>query len=413
MIMRSIRSYSKNRNKKTKWGRREFISSLGIFSLAGILPINVKGEEVEQREDMSQIIKVGPYLQFSGKRKMTIRWITNLPCYSWAEYGENPDILGSRVESVNAGLVEANNTIHAIVLDGLEPGKKYYYRIYSKVIEKFAPYKVDFGETDSSHINSVELTDSTKNKISFLVFNDIHGRPESFNHLMQFTCRDQADFILLNGDIFNHMENEEQIIKNLLSPFSGISGETPLVFSRGNHETRGKFARHLSTYFNRGENGFYYSFIAGPAYCIVLDSGEDKADDSQVYAGLVKFDEYRLAQREWLKKEIKKKAFKRAKYKIVFSHIPLFYSNEWHGPVHCRESWADLLNRAEIDLMICGHTHKYGIHPKVMGLHNYPIVIGGGPKDGDRTMIDVIADSNSLHLKMLGDDGTLLDELII
>jgi 2',3'-cyclic-nucleotide 2'-phosphodiesterase (5'-nucleotidase family) len=112
-----------------------------------------------------------------------------------------------------------------------------------------------------------------------------------------------------------------------------------------------------------------------------------------------------LAQAEWLKEEIKKKAFKKAKYKVVFSHIPLYYSGDWHGTMHCREIWGPILNAGKIDLLISGHTHKYGIHPAVPGDHNYPIVIGGGPKDGKRTIMQVKADQNALTLNMIDDAG--------
>ena len=105
------------------------------------------------------------------------------------------------------------------------------------------------------------------------------------------------------------------------------------------------------------------------------------------------------------RKEVSKKAFKKAKYKVVFSHIPLFNSGDWHGPLHCRQVWNDVLNDAKIDLLISGHTHVYGIHPPVKGQHNYPIVIGGGPQDGKRTIIKVKADNDALVLDMIDDAG--------
>ena len=57
-------------------------------------------------------------------------------------------------------------------------------------------------------------------------------------------------------------------------------------------------------------------------------------------------------------------------------------------------------------MVISGHTQKYGIHPPVSGTHNYPIIIGGGPTDGKRTLIKVKADAKCLQLRMLRDDAT-------
>jgi len=66
------------------------------------------------------------------------------------------------------------------------------------------------------------------------------------------------------------------------------------------------------------------------------------------------------------------------------------------------------LNKAKINLLISGHTHKYGIHPAVQGQHNYPIVIGGGPADGKRTIINVKADNSNLDLQMIDDSGKMV-----
>lgn len=60
----------------------------------------------------------------------------------------------------------------------------------------------------------------------------------------------------------------------------------------------------------------------------------------------------------------------------------------------------------KIDLFIAGHTHRHGIHQPVGGKHAYPVVIGGGPKEGARTIMHVKADRKTLKLVMLKDDGT-------
>ncbi|MNL85833.1 hypothetical protein D3C87_2142990 [compost metagenome] len=40
--------------------------------------------------------------------------------------------------------------------------------------------------------------------------------------------------------------------------------------------------------------------------------------------------------------------------------------------------------------------------------HNYPIVIGGGPLEGNRTLIKVRATKKELNLKMIRDDGQVV-----
>ena len=61
-------------------------------------------------------------------------------------------------------------------------------------------------------------------------------------------------------------------------------------------------------------------------------------------------------------------------------------------------------------MLICGHTHRYGIHPPSKGEHDYPLIIGGGPQDGKRTLIKIKADQTQLKLEMLRDDGTKVGE---
>jgi predicted phosphodiesterase len=250
--------------------------------------------------------------------------------------------------------------------------------------------------------------------VEFIVFNDIHDRPESFETLMKYQGETKKDFVFLNGDIFNFQTDEDQLVDHLLTPLSTLfAHSTPFILSNGNHGARGKFARQLPKYVDGRDNCFYYSFQIGPLYAIVLDCGEDKADTVNVYGGLVDFDAYRVEQAEWLGKEIQKKEFRKAKYKIVFNHFPLYYSGQGHGPIHCRELWGPLLNKGKIDLLISGHTHRYGIHPAVPGQHDYPIVIGGGKNDGSRTIINVRVEQNAVSLQMIDDSGKVVGSLQI
>lgn len=396
--------------------RRKFISSLSLLGVAGLFPLpslaanSVKHNLVPD----SPIFKTEPYLQSPLPDQITVRWLTHVPCYSWVDYGPAPDKLNKKEVAVDDGLIQAYNTVHGITLTGLAPGKKYYYRINSRVIEEFKPYNITFGNTFVSEPYSFQTPDPKTKSVSFLIFNDIHDRPKSFAHLMQFGGANKKSFVFLNGDMFDYQTDEDQLVNHLLNPLGQLfSTSTPFIFSRGNHETRGKFARQLGVYFNNQEPKFYFSFQQGPVYAIVLDSGEDKKDNDKEYYGLVDFDSYRIQQAEWLKKETQKKAFKKAKYKIIFSHIPFYYSGDGHGTLHCREVFGPILNKAKVDLLISGHTHKYGIHPKVPSQHNYPIVIGGGPKEGTRTIIRVKADETTFELEMIDDAGNVVGNISI
>ncbi len=392
--------------------RRNFLSFLGTLGLLSLSSFNGLAKRPSVLSG-NQPLKTKPYLQMPNQNSITIRWITELPSFSWVEYGEKSENLGKIAKTINHGMVEANNTIHAIELVNLEPQKTYYYRVCSKVIKEYKPYDITYGDTAVSEIYKFETFDPRKDEISFLVFNDIHDRPESFAHLLQFNENEKNDFVFLNGDMFNYLTDEDQIVNNLLKPLSVISPETPIIYSKGNHESRGTFARNLNKYINKTDQKYYFSFQHGPVYIIVLDSGEDKPDDHPVYAGLNDFDNYREEQADWLKQEIEKKEYKNAKYKIIITHIPLFYGNNWHAEQHCRKVWGPIFNKANIDLLICGHRHVHGIHKANKETHSYPIVIGGGPYDGKRALIKVKANSKNLKLDIYNDEGKIAHHLTI
>ena len=49
----------------------------------------------------------------------------------------------------------------------------------------------------------------------------------------------------------------------------------------------GQFSRHIPAYYAYPDDKYYYAFTRGPVRFVVLDSGEDKTDDSVEYGGLV------------------------------------------------------------------------------------------------------------------------------
>ncbi|TZF81154.1 metallophosphoesterase family protein [Pedobacter sp. BS3] len=402
----------------TSLSRRKFITSLGLAgAAAGINPLVTLADEEPLAWQTGEIMKCKPYLQAVQLNSAVVRWITNVRTYSWVEYGESPDMLNQRAQTVTDGLVQANNTIHNIVLKNLQPGKTYYYKAVSKRVDHFTAGKIAYAETAESKVYAFKTPVSQAGKAEFLVFNDVHDRPETFGHMMQYASATGKDFVLLNGDIFSSLKDgEDQIVAHLLQPVTNLfATQTPFIYSRGNHEARGEYCRQLPDYVNGREHKFYYSFQLGPMYAIVLDSGEDKEDNHPAYGGILDFDDYRMEQKVWLEQEVRKPAFRKAKYKVVFVHIPPYYTanKDAHGTTACRELWVPVLNKANIDLMICGHTHRYKIRTAVTGQHNFPIVIGGGPKDGERTVIAVKADSNALNLTMLDDSGKTVGTLTL
>ncbi len=77
---------------------------------------------------------------------MTVMWITDTGCTGWVEFGEKPS-LGRRAHHSRHGLIDAGQSVHWVTVEGLTPGTEYHYRICSREIVRFEPYKVTYGAT--------------------------------------------------------------------------------------------------------------------------------------------------------------------------------------------------------------------------------------------------------------------------
>lgn len=405
------------KKETTRVSRRSFIDSIGKVAAIGTasmgLPAFVTaGETTELTAEDEHIFLCKPYLHSIHHHAMYVRFISNKYSYSWVEYGEVGAVM-KKAHAVTNGLVNANNRIHEIKITGLKANTTYQYKVLSKEVKEFQPYKLTYGETIASETYSFNTFDPAAKEVQWLVLNDIHDRPASFAALMGLNGKDPYQYVFLNGDMFDYQTNEKQIIDHLLTPCAdSFATNKSMLFVRGNHETRGKYARQLADYFS-APDGPYFSFQTGPVFAIALDTGEDKDDTHPVYAGIVDFDRFREEQAIWLEQQMRSAAYKKAKFRVVMMHIPPFYSGDAHGTLHSRKLFTPLFDKYKIDLLICGHTHKYGVHPPVAGQHNYPIVIGGGPNTGNRTLIKVKANTQTLDLRMLKDDGSEVGSYII
>jgi len=339
-------------------------------------------------QDKKLTILHGPYLQYPTDTSITIVWFTNKNCVSKVEYilDEGLPFNSSKtitVQNSRHGLIDASTNRQKIRIGDLEPGRKYKYRIFSKEILKFKPYKVTYGDSivypnDEKETFHFQTLDPFKNKFSFVVINDIHEHAEKLDAMLNTISWDSTDLIFFNGDMIDHFESLIQIFDKFLDVcVRRFASEIPICYVRGNHEARGVLARTLINYFPTETGKFYRTFIHGPVCFVILDSGEDKPDSHWAYSGLTDFDSYRLEQSYWLKNVIQSDPFRKAKFKIVLMHIPPFGGNGWYGEMQLRKLFVPLFNEGEIDLLICGHTHRYKHIESFKFKNNFPVIING------------------------------------
>ncbi len=366
-------------------------------------------------EDNNLKISHGPYLQNLTSEEVTIIWFTNKKCVSSVEYSTGDNFttfpqwggLLHRARTSRHGLIDANSERHVVHLKGLTAGKTYRYRVLSKEMLQFEPYEVIYGNTVVSDIYNFTTLDPDKKRISFQVLQDLHDDSERLDSILRAITWNEVDLVFFNGDTLSHLNKENDIFSGFLDVSANhFAGRIPFIFVRGNHETRGPFARNLIDYFPPRESRYYYTFKHGPAFFIILDSGEDKPDDSPVYAGLADFDEYRETQSKWLKEVILREDFKSAAFRIAVFHIPPFsgiYSSQ-----EITRLWVPLFNEGELDLAICGHLHERIRHDPVPGKNDFTCIIGSR-EDSFRIKVE----PDHLKITIMSMKGETLDEFML
>ncbi|MGE5199976.1 MAG: metallophosphoesterase [Rhodospirillaceae bacterium] len=357
----------------------------------------------------SAAILAGPYLQNPGPSSITVVWVTEAPAAGWVEYSQD-GAAPIRAVPVRDGLVDANTRVHRVTLTGLTPGSAYAYRIVTRPIASFGPYKVDYGDVARSEAYAFRTLGPSRDAYSFLVFNDLHEDVEAMRAHAARAAAEPYDLVFFNGDSLSHLESEGQVLDRCLKPASDLfASRVPLCLVRGNHETRGAFARDLERYLALPGGRYYYSFDHGPVHFIVMDTGEDKEDGHWAYSGLTDFDAYRQQEADWLAREVASPAFTRARFRVLVAHMP-FYGNQrtradGHGAADCRERWGAILNGSGLDLHIAGHTHRADWVEAAAGANTFPISVGGGSAKGSNTLTRVNVSPDALDVIVTTDTG--------
>ena len=313
----------------------------------------------------------GPYVQSVSETGFTVIWTTDVDAIAWVEVAPNDGTHFYNKERDKYFDARGNGVypigkIHKVVVDGLEPGTTYRYRIMNKgVIAYNGSGNVEYTKgsgTDVYRGSPFEITTFKKDydKVTFDIFNDIHGKDSLFRTILA-GAREDRDFVFLNGDMTSNISNEELIAKMYLSSAAkSLNGGTPLFASRGNHELRGRDAIKWLDYFSTPTGTPYYSFSIGKFFFVVLDACEDKPDTDIEYSGIVASKPYVERQSRWLKEVLASEECKNAEVRIAFCHVPPELDG-WYGAAQMCRLLVEPLNEADIDAMFCGHIHRWRV----------------------------------------------------
>lgn len=225
---------------------------------------------------------------------------------------------------------------------------------------------------------------------------DVHYNFENAKKTVDY-FGDELDLFVINGDIAEAQEVENYHDELIFLGEIG-KGKVPMVFARGNHDTRGRLAERYTDFLPNVNGNTYFTFTVGALRGICLDCGEDKVDNGpeydntkdvpEKYRGLNSFHPFRLEQADFLKAL----ADKGEKFDFAVTHIcPNMTTKNPGGQFDIEREvyteWTRELERLGIKFMLCGHFHTAFILDKDDGRniipHTYPVIVASAvtPED--------------------------------
>lgn len=321
---------------------------------------------------------------------------------AFAEYSfEGTDY---KVFDQTGGRLNTERKIHSIKVP-YEHLKGNAYTVGStRVIDEFS-YGSRLGKTVLSEEYTFTVNESENQ--SWLVISDWHTMLDKAYKAVANVG--EYDAVVLLGDATPGVDFEDEVVKNIVQFGGKLSeGTMPVIYVRGNHETRGAYANDLAVAL--GMNEFYYTTDIGPYSFVVLDSGEDKDDSHSEYGGMTDYNTYRASMIEWLKTV------------EVTNNKVVALSHSWQISDVEKElslaGWAEL-DRIGARMMLSGHNHKcrflgdgsenekeiFGLYPHITGY------LDGGKVGDDYIASKLTLSPEGFNIKAVSYTGTgIFDE---
>lgn len=240
-----------------------------------------------------------------------------------------------------------------------------YTICYRRIIER-KPY---FTETEEIYEEKFPFRPVSGEKVLAYHIADSHNMVEQpVNAAKTFENEyGKIDFLILNGDVPDHSGSLENFDTIYEIAADITKGEIPVIFSRGNHDTRGIYAEKIAECTPCLNGNSYFSFHIGAIWGIVLDCGEDKDDEHEEYGHTVCCHAFREEESEYLKTVAESGEYNAndIDYKLAIAHNP--FTHQLKSPFDIEKNiyseWAKILKeQIKPDVMICGHLHKLSVN---------------------------------------------------
>lgn len=289
-------------------------------------------------------------------------------------------------------------------------------RVPQNILDKAKKYTVCYRESIDRKMYFSELGEVQKIDFTFKPLErdedirayhvaDVHGEYEKAKSSIE--AFGNLDFLLVNGDVTEVSSYDDYYMScKFLSDVA--KGEIPVIFSRGNHDTRGKMAENFEEFFPERDGKFYYTFNLGCLSGIVIDCGEDKRDNHNsdgrlVYNGTNDFEALRKIETNY----IKNANLPDGKWKFAISHICPIKPTPNAGDCFDIERetysvWNKELERMGINCMFSAHIHDFGMHEgeedNAFVPHNYPVFVASDCNGGHVAGGAIIINKDSMTI---------------
>ena len=421
--------------------RREFLK-IGALAAAGA-PLGAKAWDkpmpfLDPSEDwMTQdwedayvwkdFIFVKPSVQPIGDGQVALQWVTREMATSWAEVSQDGGRTWTRIWGERDGIRDVFTRRHLAVVENydltralkyrvvarpiseasqwgnvryagenLAPGSLQGYYIKAKEYKELVRRRKESGYEGEAYTAEGEIAAIAPSGFDVAMVNDVHHNIPFYPDFLK-CMSDKTALAVFAGDICDHARSPDDFDKHLMAPMAYLSMHRHCLvkYVRGNHETMGPYARNVRDHIALENDAFYGAMTIGETRLVFLDTGNVGADDefswTQFYYGM---DHYFRREIAWLRDETASSAWKGARYRIAFAHIP--------PERQTRVNWLyDVLNGANLSLLMAGHEHYAHFEPSRGGTP-YPLVIGGGPTRDHGKRGEPIATVSTLSVRPEG-----------
>ena len=286
---------------------------------------------------------------FCVKDTYQIIFLTEKPGMGWVEVG------GRKYIDAQNGLMRWNDEMHRVTVPRRALDEAGAYAVCYQEMEDRKPYYPVHGDTVRRRYAFYPVRSGEDTRICYLA--DTHGKTDG-----PMACAKQRpfDLLIMGGDIADHNSKKEDLWVLFKICSGAAMGEKPVIFSRGNHDTRGRMAEYLPGMIGTDQGNTYFTVEQEGLFALVLDAGEDKPDSSVEYGGTTCFEAFRRQETEWLEKVYEEGRWKECPVRIAVCHMPFLLKQK--PPFDIEEElyayWTELLNKMGVQYLICGHMHQ-------------------------------------------------------